>query len=85
VICKQGVRGSSPLSSTPEFPQVTPCPVSLASDLQGASFRRRARCVPGLQVDALNKPSFSLLSVQLAATASMAALRAVARSSHAIG
>jgi hypothetical protein len=45
-VCKQGVRGSSPLSSTPRYPQVTGQPNSLSVDLHEASLRRRARCVP---------------------------------------
>jgi hypothetical protein len=45
-ICKQGVRGSSPLSSTSEKSQVRGSFPGLWIDLHETFFRRRARCVP---------------------------------------
>jgi hypothetical protein len=45
-LCKQGVRGSSPLSSTPGNPQVTGYLADACHDLHEAPSPRRARCVP---------------------------------------
>ncbi len=39
VLCTQGVRGSSPLSSTPTFPQVRDYFPDLRVDLHEAFFR----------------------------------------------